>query len=258
MFSDDIAFTIVVTTLLILLLITGVIITIFLANRRHVQQEIKMAQMQTSYEKELRTVESEVQEHTLNNISRELHDNIGQLLTLMRIQIEQEKLDHPDKANILAPVDATLTDTIQQLRMLSHSLNSDVLEQNGLLQMIGQEIKRLHQFKAMTVDWQNDGKEPELTKDRRIMVFRIFQEILNNMMKHAAAKKINITMKGNGTFSLTVQDDGKGFDLQQTMRDGKGSGLKNMAKRAALANLHFHIDTAKGKGTTFVLAETTL
>lgn len=258
MFSDDIAFTIVVTTLLILLLITGVIITIFLANRRHVQQEIKMAQMQTNYEKELRTVENEVQEHTLNNISRELHDNIGQLLTLMRIQIEQEKLDRPDMVHMLAPVDTTLTDTIEQLRLLSHSLNSDVLEQNGLLQMMGQEIKRLHQFKAMTIGWHNDGKEPELGKDRRIMAFRIFQEILNNILKHAAAKNINVTMKTGGGFSLTVQDDGKGFDLQQTMRDGKGSGLKNMAKRAALANLHFHIDTATGKGATFVLAETKL
>jgi signal transduction histidine kinase len=258
MFSNDIAFTIIVTTLLILLLITGVIITIFLANRRHVQQEVKMAQMQTNYEKELRTVENEVQEHTLNNISRELHDNIGQLLTLMRIQIEQEKLDHPDHVGILAPVDATLTDTIQQLRMLSHSLNSDVLEQNGLLQMIGQEIKRLRQFKAIAIDWQNDGKEPEIGKDRRIMAFRIFQEILNNMLKHAGAKNISVNLKTAGSFSLTVQDDGKGFDLQQTMRDGKGSGLKNMAKRAALANLHFHIDTAMGKGATFVLAETKL
>ena len=256
MFSNDIAFTIVVTTLLILLLITGVIITIFLANRRHVQQEIKMAQMQTSYEKELRTVESEVQEHTLNNISRELHDNIGQLLTLMRIQLEQEKLDRPELSATLAPLDNTLNDTVQQLRMLSHSLNSDVLMQNGLLNMIEQDIKRLRTFKAIVIDWQHDGKEPELSKDQRIMVFRIFQEVLNNTLKHASAKHIEVILRTLNNFSLTIRDDGKGFDLQQTMRDGRGAGIKNMTKRAALANLHFHIDTATGKGATFVIAET--
>jgi signal transduction histidine kinase len=258
MFANDIAFTVIVTTLLILLLIAGVIITIFLANRRHVQQEVKIAFMQTNYEKELRVVENEVQEQTLNNISRELHDNIGQLLTLMRIQIEQEKIDKPEIMATLAPLDATLTDTIQQLRLLSHSLNSDVLEQNGLLQMITQEADRLRWFKKIAIHLQHDDTEPKLSKDQRIMIFRIFQELLNNILKHAGAKNIHVQLKGKDKFTLLLSDDGKGFYLQQTMRSGGGSGLKNMTKRAALANLHFHIDTAIGKGSTFTLSETNI
>jgi signal transduction histidine kinase len=258
MFSNDIAFTVVVTTLLILLLIAGVIITIFLANRRHVQQEVKMALMQTNYEKELRAVENEVQEQTLNNISRELHDNIGQLLTLMRIQLEQEKLDNPALQVTLTPIDTTLTDTIQQVRLLSHSLNSDVLEQNGLLQMIEQEASRLRQFKKITIHMEHDATEPRLNKDQRIMAFRIFQELLNNILKHAAAKNIYVQLKAKDKFSMSLTDDGKGFDLPQTMRSGGGAGLKNMTKRAALANLHFHIDTAIGKGSTFTLSETNI
>ncbi|MCD6062825.1 MAG: hypothetical protein K0R82_736 [Flavipsychrobacter sp.] len=258
MFDNDIAFTIVVTTLLILLLIAGVIITIFLANRRHVQQEVKMALMQTNYEKELRAAENEVQEHTLNSISRELHDNIGQLLTLMRIQIEQEKLDRPEILPNLAPVDATLTDTIQQVRLLSHSLNSDVLEQKGLLQMVEQEANRLRQFKRIAIHLQHDETEPILTKDQRIMAFRIFQELLNNMLKHAKAKNIHVQVQAKEKFSLLLSDDGLGFDLAETMRSGGGAGIKNMTKRAALANLHFHIDTAVGKGSTFTLSETNI
>jgi signal transduction histidine kinase len=258
MLANDIAFTIVVTTLLILLLIAGVIITFFLANRRHVQQEVKMALMQTNYEKELRAVENEVQEQTLNNISRELHDNIGQLLTLMRIQIEQEKLDKPDAMATLAPIDATLTDTIQQVRLLSHSLNSDILEQNGLLQMIEQETNRLRQFKKISINMEHDGTEPALNKDQRIMAFRIFQELITNMLKHARAKNIYVQLKAKEKFSLLLSDDGQGFDLQQTIQSGGGAGLKNMTKRAALANLHFHIDTAIGKGSTFTLSETNI
>ncbi|WP_276132384.1 sensor histidine kinase [Polluticoccus soli] len=258
MFDSDIGFTIVVTTLLILLLIAGVIITIFLANRRHVQQEVKMALMQTNYEKELRAVENEVQEQTLNNISRELHDNIGHLLTLMRIQIEQEKLDRPEVVTTLAPIDSTLTDTIQQVRLLSHSLNSDVLEQKGLLQMVEQEANRLRQFKKISIHLQHDETEPVLNKDQRIMAFRIYQELLNNMLKHARAKNIHVQLKAKDKFTLLLSDDGQGFDLAETMRSGGGAGLKNMTKRAALANLHFHIDTAVGKGSTFTLSETNI
>jgi signal transduction histidine kinase len=258
MFDNDIAFTIVVTTLLILLLIAGVIITMFLANRRHVQQEVKMAVMQSNYEKELRAVENEVQEQTLNNISRELHDNIGQLLTVMRIQIEQEKLDNPDILPTLASMDSTLTDVIQHVRLLSHSLNSDILEQNGLLKMIEQEVNRLRIFKKITINFESDSTEPKLDKDQRMMAFRIFQELLNNILKHARAKNIYIHLKATDKFSLMLSDDGEGFNLQQTMRSGGGAGLKNMTKRAALARLHFHIDTAIGKGSTFTLSETNI
>ena len=79
MLHNDVVLTVLVSTLLILLLVAGVIITMILANRRHVQQEVKMAQMQVEYEKELRAVENEVQEQVLTNVARELHDNIGQL-----------------------------------------------------------------------------------------------------------------------------------------------------------------------------------
>lgn len=253
MFTNDIALTVIVTTLLILLLIAGVVITIFLANRRHVAQQVKMAQMELNYEKELRTVEHEVQEQVLTNVARELHDNIGQLLTLMRIQIENEKLDAPGIADKLAPLDNTLTDTIQQVRLLSRSLNSDMLEHRGLLLSIEQEVGRLQHFKTFNVHWSSDDTEPNLDKRQRIMVFRIFQEILNNMLKHAEACNIRIYMAAKDRFVLTMSDDGKGFDVPEK-ETGTGSGLVNIMKRAKLANLVLEIDTAPGKGSTFTLS----
>lgn len=253
MFTNDIALTVIVTTLLILLLIAGVVITIFLANRRHVAQQVTMTQMELNYEKELRAVEQEVQEQVLTNVARELHDNIGQLLTLMRIQMENEKLDDPALAKTLEPVDATLTDAILQLRMLSRSLNSEVLEQGGLVNAINQEVKRLQNLKSFDVHWHTDNAEPTLDKSQRIMVFRIFQEILNNMMKHAEAGNIYIQLGATPRFSLVMTDDGKGFDVPEK-EEGTGSGLINIMKRAKLANLVLEIDTAPGKGSTFTLS----
>lgn len=249
----DIQGTILLTTLLILLLIAGVVITIFIANRRHVQQEISMAQLQVNYEKELRTVEQEVQEQVLINVSRELHDNIGQLLTVLHIQIEQEKINFPDAGRILEPMAGTLQDTIKQVRLLGRSLNSEWLEQSGLLVMITNELNRLKQVNSLNIHWDNDNTEPVLEKDQRIMVFRIFQETLNNALKHSYANNIFVTLKGKDGFSLIIKDDGRGFDAAAVIASASGSGLRNMSKRAALARIDHKIETAVGKGSIFTL-----
>lgn len=255
MFQDDIALTILVTTLLILLLIAGVIITMILANRRHVQQEVKMAQMQVEYEQELRTVENEVQEQVLGNVARELHDNIGQLLTLLRIQLEQEKLDDEVMTERLAPLDSTLTDTIDQVRLLSHSLNTDYLENNGLEYAIEKEVNRLSALKRLQVHWEYDGVTPGFDKGKRIMVFRMLQEVLNNTLKHARARNLYIELKAKDSFCLEIRDDGRGFDKEQVMANGKGSGLTNLVKRARLAGINLEISSTIGKGSIFTFSE---
>lgn len=253
MLTNDIGLTVVVTSLLILLLIAVVIITMILANRKHVAQEVKMTQMQLDYEKELRTVEQEVQEQTLSNVARELHDNIGQLLTLMRIHIEQQKLDGDEAREKLAPIDETLTDTIDQVRMLSHSLNTDHIATKGLLFVLSKEAERLSKLNRMQIDWQNDGEDVDWDKGRKIMVFRMFQEIINNTLKHAAAQHIRISMKGGSNLELKIEDDGVGFDKEQVMNSKEGTGLQNLLKRAKLANVTIFINSEEGKGSTFII-----
>lgn len=247
--TNALLYTVIFTALIILLLVAGVTITIFVANRQRIRQEVAMAQMQLNYEKELRTVEQEVQEQVLVNLSRELHDNIGQLLTLMRLQLEQQKLDADDEARF-AGLDETLNTTVQQLRMMSRTLNTDFIEHEGLINTIQVEIDRLRQINHLNIHWDHDNAEPELNKDQRIMSFRIFQEMLNNTLKHAKAKNIYITLRGRDAFLLSVRDDGQGYDVQQAMKNG-GSGLRNIAKRAALSQLECSIQSEPGKGSSY-------
>lgn len=256
MFQNDIVLTVVVTTLLILLLVAGVIITMVLANRRHAQQEVHIAQMQVEYEQELRTVENEVQEQVLANVARELHDNIGQMLTLVRLQLEQEKLDDEVLAERLAPMDNTLTDTINQVRLLSHSLNTDYLETNGLDYAIEKEVDRLSGLRRLTVHWEHDNDSPDFEKGKRIMIFRMIQEVLNNILKHANAKNIYIHMSSIDKFRLVIRDDGRGFDKEEVLASGKGSGLQNLLKRAKLAEIQFDMESSKGKGSIFTFSDT--
>ena len=255
MSNGDIVFTILFTTLVILLLISGIVIVVVISNKKRLQQETKMVQMQVDYEKELRVVADEVQEQVLVNVGRELHDNIGQLLTVMHIQVESGKLDRPEMRNLLQPIDDTLQNTILQLRLLAKSLNNDVLEHDGLLKAMEQEVKRLRLLGQYTVHWVNDGADPGLNKDQQLMVFRIYQEILNNMMKHAGAKNIYINMKAKDGFGLILKDDGRGFDAEAQLMGGGGSGLKNIMKRAALANLICRVESYEGKGSIFSLQD---
>jgi len=254
MFQGDIQNTIVITTLLILLLIAGVVITIFVANRRHVQQEVKMAQMQADYAQELRLAEQEAQEQVLVNVARELHDNIGQLLTVMHMQLEQQKVINPALGASLESMDNTLGHTMQEVRRLGRSLNSELMEGYGLINTMQQEVIRLQQLNKYKVTWHHD-EEPALSKDQKVITFRIFQEVLNNILKHAKGKSIEITLQGKGRFKMLVTDDGKGFDLDEKMKAGGGSGLKNMLKRAEMAQLKCTINSAPDKGTTFILEQ---
>jgi signal transduction histidine kinase len=253
--SNDVIFWVVLPTLIILLLVAGMFIVFFIAGKQRLMQEAKMAQMQIDYEKELRLVQQEVQEQVLSNVGAELHDNIGQLLTVMHIQLEQKKLVMPDAAGILNPLQESLGNITQQVKVLGRTLNSDVVEQNGLLYMMDLELERIRQTKSFTVKWTNDNTEPVLNKDQRLMVFRIFQEVLNNALKHSQATNIDVSLHGQGKFLLCMKDDGVGFDTEDMLQSGKGAGLRNIPKRAALAGMECSTDAAKGKGTIFTLQQ---
>jgi signal transduction histidine kinase len=252
---DAVATTVIVSTLGFLLLIAGVIITVFISNRRNAMQEMKMAQMQLDFEKEMRKVEFEVQEQVLVNIGRELHDNIGQLLTYMNMQLEQYKFVSTNPPELLDSMGGTLTDTIQEVRRLGKSLNSDLFESQGLVQAVQQEVTRLRQLNKYEIAWEYD-KEPLLDKNQKVITYRILQEMLNNIMKHAGGSVIRIKMSTNGRFRLVVEDNGKGFDYDGIMKTSKGSGLKNIVKRAEMAKFACNFKSIIGKGTTFTLETT--
>jgi len=251
--DKEVFFAIYVTMLVIAVLVAAVVVTIMLSHRRAEKNRREMAQMELDYQKELRAIESEVQEATLSHVAGELHDNIGQLLTFMRLQLEKEKLRHPESLPSLEPISDTLKSTMQQVRLLSHSLSNDFIADGGLQQAIGQEAERLEGLGRFSVSFETDGLEPELSKDARIIAFRIFQEALGNTLKHAQAKQLTISLKGGNGFLLQLEDDGKGFDLRQAMINQDGLGLKNMYRRAHMAGFQCDLVSTPGSGCIFTL-----
>ena len=251
---NDIVFTIIAVTLLILLLIAGIVITFFIAGRERTRQEIALAETKLAFERELRQVETEVSEHIMGQFAQELHDNIGQLLTATHIQVQNQKIDHPELAEGFRPIEIYLGEVTQQLRLLSRTLNNDYLGHIGLLSAIQLETDRLNTLRRFSVHWKPVSGTSNLEKDQELMVFRIFQEISQNALRHAAANNLYVSVNNaDGDFELLVQDDGKGFDRQKTLHSDKASGLRNILKRAHLAGMDCEIITAENEGVLFIL-----
>lgn len=251
---NDASVTIILSTGIILLLIATVIIITIIASRQRVQQLMELTTVQLNFEKELRMAEYEMQEATMNSISRELHDNIGQLLTLMKIQIESTQVSNPATQAILSPIDETLGSVHEQLKSLSKTLSSDIIHQQGMLFAINRDIEKFGSFIPFEIDWQHDAVEPRLNDDERLMAYRIFQELMQNIIKHAEATKVEIKLFGEHDFFLQVTDNGKGFDYTQTISNA-GSGLRNIDKRAGMVQFGYDIVSTPGTGTSVTICK---
>ena len=251
--QEEIFLSIISTTLLVLLLLAGILITFFISGRRRIKQQIELAETKLNFERELRQVETEVSEHVMSQFAQELHDNIGQLLTAMHIQIENQKLEHPALTEGYKPIEIYLSEVTQHLRLLSRTLNNDYLGHIGLLAALELEVGRLRALKRFTIHWQSVSGHTHLEKNQELMVFRIFQEITQNALRHSSAQNMSISVHLENGFELSVKDDGRGFDKETVFASGKASGLRNILKRSALAGMDCIIESSPGKGSLFIL-----
>jgi signal transduction histidine kinase len=245
---------IVCTTLVILLLIAGVVLTFILSAQKQKQQALELAQTKLEFEQEIRLVEMEVSEQIMSQFAVELHDNIGQLLTAAHIQIENQKLDHPEQVEAYKPLEIYVSEAAQQLRLLSRTLNHDYIGHVGLFAAIETEVHRLNQLKRFHIFWENKEEPSHLTKQQELMVFRIFQEAVQNALRYSQARQMHIAViNSQDQFEMQIKDDGKGFDLNTILLSNKASGLKNMLKRAKLAGMSCEIQTSENKGCIILL-----
>lgn len=252
--QEEILISVITTTALVLLLVGGLAVSFMFARRQSMKQQLVLSQTKLAFEQELRTVETEVSESVMAQFAQELHDNIGQLLTALHIQIENQKLDHPALADSFKPAEIYISEINQQLRMLSRTLNTDYIGHIGLLGGIQLETERLNKLKRFTVRYEGNSGPSNLAKNQELMAFRIFQEIMQNALRHSRAKNVIVTVLNPvNEFEMRIGDDGKGFDVDATLKSSKASGLRNIIKRAQLAGLDLSIKSEPGEGSLFVL-----
>lgn len=239
------------------LLLVGFIVTIlFLYQRRQHRQEKQLVRMKSRYEQELLRSQLEIQEATFKTIAQELHDNLGQVLSVVKLSLSILPLEkeHPAYESV-QNTRQMLNKVIADMADLTKSLHTDRIAQIGLVEAIRFDLDSLRKSGLLQVEFSVSGDEYFFSEQKAIFLFRMFQEMLNNILKHSKATSINISViySADDKFVLKVQDNGVGFDpdkKQAQTSSSSGIGLKSMRNRAQLIGAQIFIESRPGKGTT--------
>jgi two-component system NarL family sensor kinase len=256
MVNNDIRGLVLITTLVFLIAPTSILIYISVYNRRKKRHIEEKALMQLTFDAEITKTQLEVQEQTMQTIGADLHDNIGQLLSLTSLTLNSIELENAPKARqkIDAAIDLTVR-SIKELRLLGKLLQGDQLVVMGLSEAISHEITWIEKSGHYKVIYTNDGEMPAANSpDKDLILFRILQEILNNIIKHAKATEINIKLDyQEAILQLQVSDNGIGFNSENLPTEQCGMGLRNIQKRAGIIGGEATVLSSPDEGTTITV-----
>jgi hypothetical protein len=235
-----------------LLVIVGFVIIFYVFQKRKTQLLIEKAQEKQRYETELAKTQIEIQEQTLKNISWELHDNVGQLLSVAKMQLNMLSTQIEDNNRTrLVELSDVIGKSLQDIRLLSRTLNHEVLHDMGLKKALKLELQRFNRLKFLKATFQVDGEEQDIDDKDEIIIFRIFQEFFSNVMRHSKAQQLDVKLDYNGEkLTVLATDDGIGFNFSNR---SKGMGLINMESRSKLINAEYSLTSKLGKGTQIQL-----
>ena len=208
--------------------------------------------LQEDFRNQLLQSQIEVQEQTFQQIGKELHDNVGQLLSTSRMLIGLAERNLENPPDTLLTANATIGQAISELRSLSKSLDKEWLEQFDLIHNLQTEINRINAGNEVKASL-HCNTQLQLPPAKRVILFRIIQEAMQNAVKHGKSSRIDISIIRKHTMlEITIQDNGVGFDINM---QSTGMGLVNMQHRAAALNgvLKYH-SGIEGAGTAVIVS----
>jgi len=241
------------TSLLLFLSITLFIFYISY-HKRKFKYTRERQKLQSDFQQELLRTHLEIQEQTFQNISQEIHDNIGQMLSLVKLNLNTADFSEELPAAIekVKRSKELVSKAISDLRDLSKSLNPEIIMKIGLTEAMERELLIVAKTGQYEVNLSQDGDYYRLDPQKELIMFRIFQEILNNIINHSKAKTVNVTLEYQPEFfRLNVSDDGMGFDISslEGSKHCPGLGIQNMRNRAKLIGADIQFMSVLEKGT---------
>ncbi len=212
--------------------------------------------MKQKFDAELLKTQLEVQEQTMQSIATELHDNVGQLLSLTTLTLNSIDLTNTEKAEKKIENSLGLVNnSIKELRELAKLLHGEQIVQNGIGHAIEQELNWLNKAGVHQLIVNNNLLDLSYTSpDKDLIILRLLQEIINNIIKHAKASIIEVEcyFKDNSLF-LTVKENGIGFNVDETRSRRTGMGLNSIFKRTEMINGKLTLNSLPNQGTTILI-----
>lgn len=215
------------------------------------EQSIQLERLKNEYAVTKAMIEGQNNEQ--KRISEDLHDGLGQTLTAASLNLAALENDLPGltkrQSEYLVSLKQLLNSAVSDVRNISHNLMPNLLAEEGLEAVLDELCNRTGKSANLKIMMKITGFEKRLDAGIEIAIYRMVQEIINNVIKHASAKNLNISLERKSNLVLlTATDDGIGFSQDQQVR--KGIGLKNIKVRTELLKGSLNIHSQKGKGTT--------
>ena len=249
---QEIQLTVAIGSLIVIFFTVIIIITITQYKQKAYKHRLEKEQLKAQFSQTLLQSQLEIQEQTLKIISQEIHDNIGQVLSLAKLNLNTiDQAKHDETAIKIIDSKNLVSKAIHDLRDLSRSLNTDNISALGLVKAIEYELEMTRKAGKHQTLLEVEGTVQKLDPQKELIVFRIIQEVLNNILKHADARSIKVNAVYNAELRLTITDDGNGFTVPANKEEETRSlGLRNMESRAKLIGADFSINSSPGNGTT--------
>jgi signal transduction histidine kinase len=235
--------TVIIAVIVILIFIAlFVLIMLVYFNNKKLQNIREREKLKQDFEQAILQTQLEVQEQTMRLISQEIHDNVGQVLSLANLHLKTMQPGDKEKAITTA---ALVNKAIGDLRSLSKSLNPERISRAGLVQVIKNELDQVEQTGQFQTSLEVSGTI-DLPANKLLILYRMIQEVLNNIIKHSEASAIRACVNMSG---LSISDNGKGFNIDERT---SGSGLHNLKQRAKIIGASVEVRSAANKGTTII------
>jgi two-component system, NarL family, sensor kinase len=255
--SEQIALFFIVTTCIVFLLAALIILLLYLYKKHQLRYIEQTETLKLNFEKNLLKAKLEIQEQTLESISREIHDNITLSLTLTKLNLNTINWNSLEYAhNSVSSSIELLSETIDDLRNLSKSISTEVVKSLGLAKAVLKEIERFNKMKLMRITYEESGEHTFMDSEKELIIFRIIQEAFNNIFKHAQASNVNVKFNYKCNYlDILIKDNGVGFSedrLKNTEYLDK-AGLANMQTRAKSFGGNIFFESWPKRGTQILI-----
>ena len=191
----------------------------------------------------------EVQEAERRHLARELHDEIGQLLTGLRLTLDVPEPQSPALGERLGQAQALVQELLERIRALSLDLRPSILDDLGVLPALLGHIERYMSQTKIRVHLEHSGLDRRFAPETETGVYRIVQEALTNVARHGHVDEVTVRLWAtDDVLGVQVEDHGAGFDPDAVLGTGRSGGLAGLRERAALLNGHLTVETHPGRG----------
>lgn len=250
---------IVVASLLLVLFLYQ--LRVYKQKKKILEKEIQISEQEIDEllkDREVKNLEGIIQgrESEQKRIGRDLHDRLGSMLSTVKLHFTamDEKLDEFKAENKIQfdKASTLLDEAVQEVRKISHDLTSGILVKQGLVAAIQDIVVTIESTKQIKINFYKNGYSQQQNLEFEITLYRIVQELISNILKHAKASKIDLHLTlSENLLTLILEDNGIGFDIATT--NGLGIGMANVRQRCESLGGEMNIDSSIGKGTTVIL-----